>query len=135
LTDNAGEVVFDRELIRSLGYHGYKVTAVVRHHPFLNDVTRNDVATVHLDELTQDILDLGDNIAALTIQPETMEGWRQTYQGFIIKGIANLESLSHRLLPHPSLFLYRAKCPPSARLAHAAWNQNVARLQSFPVHI
>ncbi len=129
LTDNAGEIVFDRELIRALAYRSYTVSVIVRHHPFLNDVTRTDVDQVHLGEVAYEILDLGDNIASSAIAPSTITAWRQAYQGFIVKGIANLESLSHWALPHPSLFLYRAKCPPSARLAQAQWNQNIAWLQ------
>lgn len=126
VTDNAGEVVFDRELIRALRHQGYSVTILVRHHPFLNDVTREDVCQVHLDTVADRVLDLGDGFAIWTLSPEMLETWGQEFDGFIIKGIANLEALSHRTLPHPALFLYRAKCPPSARLAGAEWNQNVA---------
>ncbi|PSR38051.1 MAG: hypothetical protein C7B44_00550 [Sulfobacillus thermosulfidooxidans] len=130
ITDNAGEVVFDRELMRSLRYHGYHLSVLVRHHAFLNDVTRDDVHQVGLSQVANKILDLGDHFTLWAMRDDMLDMWAKEYDGFIIKGIANLESLSHRLLPRPALFLYRAKCPPAARVATAQWNDNVAWYQN-----
>ncbi len=129
LTDNAGEIIFDRELMRSLGHQGWRIHILVRHQPFLNDVTLDDIPSLHLEEVCDDILDLGHDFALWHPDFFDMLSLTHHYDGFIIKGIANLEVLSHRMLPSPALFVYRAKCPPSSRLAGVKWNENVAWLQ------
>ncbi len=129
ITDNAGEIIFDRELMRSLQYNEWRIHVLVRHQPFLNDVTRDDIGSLHLEEVCDEILDLGDDFALWRVDFHDTRSFGQRYDGFIIKGIANLEILSHRRLPAPALFVYRAKCPPSSRLAGVQWNGNVAWLQ------
>ncbi|PSR29458.1 MAG: hypothetical protein C7B47_01715 [Sulfobacillus thermosulfidooxidans] len=129
ITDNAGEIVFDRELIRSLRHKGWHVSILVRHHPFLNDITRDDVNDMGLSMVADNVLDFGEDFTMWKLSDEDLQAWQKRYDGVIIKGIANLEALSHRNLPIPALFLYRAKCPPSARLARVEGNTNVAWLK------
>ncbi len=129
ITDNAGEIIFDRELMRSLRHKGRHIHILVRHQPFLNDVTLDDIASVQLEHIADEILNLGQNFSFSRIDFHDTRLWPRDYDGFIIKGIANLEVLSHRTLPSPALFIYRAKCPPSSRLAGVKWNSNVAWLQ------
>ncbi|WP_053958919.1 damage-control phosphatase ARMT1 family protein [Sulfobacillus thermosulfidooxidans] len=129
ISDNAGEIVFDRELIRSLRHKGWHVSILVRHHTFLNDVTRDDVEEMGLSSVADTVLDFGEDFTMWKLSDEDLQAWQEKYDGVIIKGIANLEALSHRNLQVPALFLYRAKCPPSARLAGVEGNTNVAWLK------
>jgi uncharacterized protein with ATP-grasp and redox domains len=117
--DNCGEAVLDRELIRALSARGAAVTVVVRGSPVLNDVTEREAAALGLHDLAAVVstdsprYGLSDaDVAWLTRHIESTDL-------VIAKGIANLEALSHRPTPVPALFLYRAKCPPSARLVGA----------------
>ncbi|MCY0881341.1 MAG: ARMT1-like domain-containing protein [Firmicutes bacterium] len=119
--DNAGEAVLDREFIRALRHRGYTVTAVVRRRPFLNDLTYSEACGIQLEDAASDVI-TGEE---LEIHPqEFLDAYRA--DGLISKGIAHWERLSHRDFRQPALFIYRAKCPPSARWAQVQWNDNVA---------
>jgi len=120
LLDNAGEAVFDREVMRALAARGAKVTAVVRNAPILNDVTPREADRLGLHEVAA-VTDTGRpgyGLVGFMADPAA----RALIAGadvVIAKGIANLETLSHRPLPVPVLFCFRAKCGPSARAAEA----------------
>jgi uncharacterized protein with ATP-grasp and redox domains len=118
--DNCGEAVLDRELIRALTARGAAVTAVVRGSPILNDVTEREAATLGLHRLAT-VINTGSRRYGLA---DADANWLARHIAstdlVIAKGIANLEALSHRPTPAPALFLYRAKCPPSARLVGAS---------------
>ena len=126
LLDNAGEAVFDREVMRSLTHRGTKVTAVVRQDAVLNDVTPREAERLGLFEVATvtTTRSPGYGLSAFVDSD-----WSATLFGaadiVIAKGVANLESLSHRRLPCPVLFLYRAKCEPSARAGGAARGSTV----------
>ncbi|MGC8488796.1 MAG: ARMT1-like domain-containing protein, partial [Clostridia bacterium] len=97
------------------------VTAVVRHASILNDVTPREAALLGLEEVAR-VTDTGNPGYGLVSWVESEACRRLTASADMVvsKGIANLETLSHRSLPRPVLFLYRAKCGPSARAAAAA---------------
>lgn len=132
LFDNAGEAVFDREVVRSLRHHGYRVIAIVRGRPFLNDITREEALSLGIDRVATELLDTGSDACGWdwTSPGSRAKAALETADGIIAKGIANLETMSHVDLKKPALFLFRAKCPPSARLAGVQWNQNAAWLQA-----
>lgn len=117
LLDNCGEAVMDRELIRALTDAGARITAVVKGGPILNDITEREARMIQLDQVAT-LLSNGSN--ALGVVPgrvsQAFTEALQSADAVIAKGIAHLETLSHRPLGVPVLFLYRAKCPPSARL-------------------
>lgn len=117
LMDNCGEAVLDRELIRALAVRGAEVTAVVKGGPILNDITAREARLIQLDTVAR-LLDNGSQ--ALGVLPERVSpafnDALRAADAVVAKGIAHLETLSHRPLEMPVLFLYRAKCPPSARL-------------------
>jgi uncharacterized protein with ATP-grasp and redox domains len=130
LMDNAGEAVFDRELIRALGLRGFKVTVVVRGAPYLNDLTVDEAVDLGFLDLAR-VIDSGTSSTGF--MPERVGDEARAALddagAVIAKGIANLETLSHHRLSQPVLFLYRSKCPPSARLASVHLDSNVAWLQ------
>ena len=126
LLDNAGEAVFDREVMRALQHRGADITAVVRQEAVLNDVTAREAECLALHEVASvtTTRSPGYGLAAFADS-----AWSTSLFGaahlVIAKGIANLETLSHRRLPCPILFLYRAKCEPSARAGQAARGSTV----------
>jgi uncharacterized protein with ATP-grasp and redox domains len=127
LLDNCGEAVLDREVMRSLAARGFPVTAVVKGAPILNDITTREATRIGLAEVAQ-VVPNGSN--ACGIQPgrtssEVLDRIRSA-DLVIAKGLAHLETLSHRPRPGPTLFLYQAKCPPSARLLGVREHDGVA---------
>lgn len=131
VTDNAGEAVFDREVVTALKARGYKIWLLVRGRPFLNDLTRIEAELLGFRTVADHILDTGTGQGGFDPRYAGFDAQRATQQvdGWIVKGIANLETLSHQAALQPRLFLYRAKCPPSARLAGVLWNDNVALME------
>ena len=51
LTDNCGEIVFDRLLVGFLKAHGSHVTVAVRDAPILNDATMEDALALGFDKV------------------------------------------------------------------------------------
>jgi len=115
LTDNAGEIVFDRLLIERLPIE--RVTAVVRGGAIINDATMADAEAVGLCELVK-LIDNGSD-APGTILSDCSEDFRQRFVEadlIIAKGQGNFESLSDEAAD--IFFLFKVKCPVIA--AHVA---------------
>lgn len=108
LTDNAGEIVFDRALIEILP--SKKITVAVRGSPVLNDATMEDAHTAGLTGLTTVIPNGSD--APGTILENCSEEFRRVYAEsdlIVAKGQGNYESLSDT--GKHIFFLLRVKCP------------------------
>ncbi|NLV25792.1 MAG: DUF89 family protein [Methanomicrobiales archaeon] len=114
-TDNCGEIVFDRELIKWLKQQGSKITVVVREKPILNDATPEDVKRIGLDTIADAILTTGSG-AELGIRfdllPADVEKAIEECTLVISKGMANYESLREENGLIPIAFLMCAKCEP-----------------------
>jgi uncharacterized protein with ATP-grasp and redox domains len=111
LGDNAGETVFDRVLIETIGK---KVTYVVRGAPIINDATYEDAVQSGLDRVAS-IVSSGLT-APGTLLEQCSDDFRDRFQqaGFIIsKGQGNYEGLSGQ--NEPVFFLLKAKCPVISR--------------------
>lgn len=108
LTDNAGEIAFDRLLIEQLG--PARVTVAVRGAPVINDATMADAVAVGLHEIVE-IIDNGSD-APGTLLDECSQEFRQRFiQADLIlaKGQGNFETLSE---DERNIFLlFKAKCP------------------------
>ena len=94
LTDNAGEIGFDRvfaEVLRER-YPHLEITFCVRGGPAMNDATREDAAVVGIDF---PVIDNGSDIAGMI--PELLGGEAraalETADVILAKGMANAESL------------------------------------------
>ncbi len=108
LTDNAGEIFFDRLLIEKLP--GAKITLAVRGAPIINDATRTDALAANLEDLVE-IIDNGSD-APRTILNDCSAEFRRHFDEadmVIAKGQGNFESLSDE--PRNIFFLFRTKCP------------------------
>jgi len=100
LCDNAGEVAFDRVLIKELHESGKRVTVSVKGGPALNDATMEDAREVGMDRLegpagpvriiTTGRADMGVNLE--TASAEWLDAFNNA--GMVVaKGQANLECL------------------------------------------
>jgi uncharacterized protein with ATP-grasp and redox domains len=108
LTDNAGEIVFDRLLIERLPLD--RVTVAVRGRPIINDATVEDAAVVGLDSLVE-VIDNGSD-APGTILSDCSDGFRKRFRTsdlIVAKGQGNYETLCDD--GNNVVFLFKAKCP------------------------
>ena len=114
LTDNAGEIVFDRILIETLKAMGKKVTVAVKGEPVLNDATAEDAARVGITDICR-VVDNGSDCVG-TILPMTSPGFRRIYAnaGLVIsKGQGNFETLLDE--KKRIFFLFQSKCEVVSR--------------------
>jgi len=112
LTDNAGEIVFDRLLIEQMPRE--KVTVAVRGSPVINDATLEDAEQAGLTRLVQ-VIDNGSD-APGTLLRDCSETFQRHFAGadlIIAKGQGNYETL--RESSKRIYFLLRVKCPVIAR--------------------
>jgi uncharacterized protein with ATP-grasp and redox domains len=106
LADNAGETVFDRVLIETLGR---PVTYAVKGGPVLNDATMDDAVAAGLDQVAE-VVSTGSDAPGTVLRLCSAE-FRRRYdeaQMIVAKGQANYETLSgegDRLF-----FLLQTKC-------------------------
>jgi damage-control phosphatase, subfamily I len=109
LTDNAGEIVFDRLLIETIISFGKKVKVVVKGSPVINDSTMEDAEESGLVRVCE-VIDNGSE-AVGTILEWTSSAFQAIFkdaQLVISKGQANFETLygSEKKI----FFLFQSKC-------------------------
>jgi uncharacterized protein with ATP-grasp and redox domains len=109
ITDNAGEIVFDRLLIEILIQLGKKIKAVVKGSPVINDSTMADARESGLTKICE-VMDNGSE-AVGTILDWTSSAFQKTFkdaQVIISKGQGNFETLigTEKKL----FFLFQSKC-------------------------
>jgi len=112
LADNAGEIVFDRLLIKQLPPE--KVTVVVKGAPVINDATMADARVAGITDFVE-VIDNGSD-APGTIISDCSEAFRQRFNQadlVIAKGQGNYETLSG--VEKNIFFVLKAKCPVIAR--------------------
>jgi uncharacterized protein with ATP-grasp and redox domains len=122
ISDNAGEIVFDRLLIETLTstYPELEVTCAVRERPVINDAVASDALYVGLDEVAR-VVSSG-SIYPGTILEETSPAFRQLFRDadlIISKGQGNFETL-HADADLRLFFILRIKCDPVAGLSGVA---------------
>ncbi len=113
LTDNAGEIAFDRLLLEQLPRE--RVTVAVRGKPVINDATMADAEYVGLGPFARQVIDNGSD-APGTILDDCSDVFRRCFERadlIISKGQGNYETLVGST--GPIWFLLRVKCPIIAR--------------------
>ena len=73
LTDNCGEIVFDRLLVDFLKAHGSHVTVAVRDAPILNDATMEDAIALGFNRVADCLTTTGGG-AEIGLDPDKMPG-------------------------------------------------------------
>jgi hypothetical protein len=122
LTDNAGEIVFDRLFIEQLLPE--RMTVAVRGAPVINDATTCDARAVGLHQIVE-VIDNGSDAPGTLLDDCSPEFKRRFFEADLIlaKGQGNFESLSDE--PHPVIFLFQAKCPVIANHARVPLGTHV----------
>ncbi|MFA5211843.1 MAG: ARMT1-like domain-containing protein [Methanoregula sp.] len=117
LSDNCGEIVFDRLLIQYLKSHGAHVTLAVKETPILNDATLKDARMLGLDRIVDLLTTNGDRgeigICLEDIPPDLTDAISRCTL-IIAKGMGNFESLFELADLPPVAYLMAAKCQPVA---------------------
>jgi len=114
LTDNAGEIFFDRPLYEEIRRRAKRTVLVVKGGPGLNDLTRDELEAEGLAGAFQEVADTGTDGAGVD--------WRCASDAFhrllaradlvLSKGMANFETLLDRDLQAAVLYLFKVKCEP-----------------------
>ena len=110
LTDNAGEIGFDRVLaeVMSTKYPDLSITFCVRGGPALNDATREDAAAVGIPF---PVIDNGNTVPGTDLQLMGQEA-RDAFEAadvIFAKGQANVETLLG--CGYPIFYAFLIKCP------------------------
>ena len=111
--DNAGEAVFDREVIRKFP-PGKKVYFAVRGEPVINDVTEREAREIKMDEVAE-IISTGDETPGVLLESSSSK-FREIFHSsdlILAKGQGNYETLSE--VEAPLFFLLQIKCSVVAR--------------------
>ncbi|OQY06655.1 MAG: hypothetical protein B6I25_03420 [Planctomycetales bacterium 4572_13] len=108
LSDNAGEIVFDRLLLEQLPTE--KITVAVKGQPIINDATMADAEFIGLTKIVE-VIDNGSD-APGTILETCSQRFRDRFENadlIIAKGQGNYETLSDS--DKNIFFILKAKCP------------------------
>jgi hypothetical protein len=134
LTDNSGEIYFDRPLFKRLAEQAEKAVLVVKGGPGLNDLTAEDLAASGLAGEFEHIADTGT--------PGAGVDWERVSNDFIAlyqkadlivsKGMANFESLMGRPDAPNMFYIFRAKCHPIQNVLSAPPESYWALWQARP---
>ena len=133
LSDNCGEIVLDRLLIKYLKTQGSHITLAVKEAPILNDATLRDAQELGLDTLVDQITTTGGGAEigiCLENIPEDLQGAIAKCTIIIAKGMANFESLSEMDNLPPVAYLMAAKCKPVADEVGVPVGSKIALLQT-----
>ena len=132
LTDNCGEIVFDRLLVGFLKAHGSHVTVAVRDAPILNDATMEDALALGFDTVADCLTTTGGGAEIgldMAKMPADLATAIKDCTLIISKGMANYESLSgYQNLP-PVAYLMCVKCEMIAEDAGIARGSKIAMLR------
>ncbi len=116
VADNAGEIVFDKFLMKELKERGMKVILAVRGGPILNDATVEDAVKTGANEIADELITTGKDYIGVDFEfasEEFKKAWDKAF--FVIsKGQANFETLDG-IEDKDIFFILKAKCEPVAK--------------------
>ncbi|MEM1515217.1 MAG: ARMT1-like domain-containing protein [Thermoproteota archaeon] len=130
LADNAGEIVFDKLLIKELKNLGCSVVIAVKEKPVCNDATLEDVLLAGINNVADEVITTGSDAMGLILQ-ECSREFLEVYEMadlVIAKGMANAETITEINIGVPHLLLLRTKCNNVASYFSIPRNKNVAKL-------
>jgi len=132
LTDNAGEIVFDKLVAKCLREKwGCEVTMVVKGGPILNDATLEDAKYVKLDEACSNLITTGDDTIGVAMDRVSEEFKNELNKADIIicKGQGNFESLIglEKNIGKPVCYVLRTKCEVVAKSLGVKPGSNVVK--------
>ncbi|MGQ9679333.1 MAG: damage-control phosphatase ARMT1 family protein [Candidatus Bathyarchaeia archaeon] len=130
LADNAGEIVFDRLIVRELKSLGGKVIVVVKGGPALNDAMIEDAEESGILSDADEVISTGTDAIGVNLSessPMFLEAFSSS-EAIVSKGMANWETLTEIEAPCPILFIFRTKCEPVANSLGVPQEKNIAKL-------
>ncbi len=129
LADNAGEVVFDRLLVKALTEIESRVIVAVKGAPVLNDAMLADAKVAGLMDIAEVISTGGGAVGVLPqwCSKEFLNHFRKV-DLVIAKGMGHHETLPEFSLSTPSAHLLRTKCAPVAHSLNVAKDRNVVNV-------
>ncbi|MHA1784071.1 MAG: damage-control phosphatase ARMT1 family protein [Candidatus Helarchaeota archaeon] len=130
LTDNAGEILFDKFLIKELRDMNTKVTVAVKAKSALNDAMMKDAIKVGLNKIKNIKLITTENDHVGIILDEISPNFQRNINEadvIIAKGMGYFECLYNEPgLNKPILHLFRTKCHTVARSLNVDINKNIS---------
>ena len=128
LTDNAGEIYFDRPLYDYLQQRSGKTILAVKGGPSLNDLTRHELKAAGLENAFDAVTDTGTDGAGIDWENVSADFLDLINSADIIisKGMANFETLYARDMASPVFFLFKVKCEPIHNYIKAPGNSFMA---------
>ena len=130
LTDNAGEIAFDRLLVQELKNIGAYVIVAVKDSPILNDALLEDARAVGMDNVADLIISTGSDSVGLFPKDCSRE-FVDIYNSvdFVVaKGMGYAETLTELKLPVPHALLLRSKCRTVANHFGVPIGKNIATI-------
>lgn len=129
LTDNCGEIIFDKLLLSQIKKYKVRITLVAKSIPILSDATIDDVRAFGLDEYADEMIGTGKFAVGVdtTRMPLLLRRRLENADIIVSKGMANYESLSD-MHYRPIAYLMRTKCEPVADSLGLKKDINVALL-------
>lgn len=116
LTDNCGEIVFDKVLIKALKafYPSLEITTIVRGLPALNDATMEDAEQIGLPEIVK-VIGNGSDVPGTVLEELNKEALAAINEADVVisKGLGNFETLNGCGLN--IYYLFMCKCDMFAR--------------------
>ncbi len=127
LTDNCGEIIFDRLLLEWLRGQGKDIYLSPKSEAICNDATRADIINHGLDQFVAEVIAvspaMGLNLAEC--DERFLAVWRSV-DIIISKGMGNFEALWGR--PEKIAFLFKAKCQAVASSVNVELNADLLLL-------
>jgi hypothetical protein len=133
LTDNCGEIVFDRLLVGFLKARGSHVTVAVRDAPILNDATMEDALALGFDKVADCLTTTGGGAEIgldMEKMPADLEKSIDACTIIISKVMGNYESLSEYDNLPPVAYLMCVKCEMIAEDTGIAKGSKIALLRT-----
>ena len=131
LADNAGEIVFDKLLIKFITKnYPVKVVVAVKSAPILNDATMKDALQIGLNEVAE-VVATGSSSIGLNLE-ECSSSFLTILKNsdlIIAKGQGHYESLPEiaHLIQKPIVYMFKAKCPVIAKSLGVARGSNIVK--------
>lgn len=132
LTDNAGEIVLDTLLVKTLKEinPGLNAIVCVKSGPIMNDATMEDAKVAGILEIADEVIETGSSSIGLNLEECSEEILEKYYKSELIvaKGMGHYETMTEFIdeLPCSVLFLFNAKCEPVADHAGVEKGKGVA---------
>jgi uncharacterized protein with ATP-grasp and redox domains len=116
LTDNAGEIVFDRPLVEELKRLGLTVTVAVKSAPIMNDATMDDAIQAGMDRVADKVVTTGEACVGLMLNDASQDFQEIVSESNLVvaKGMGHYETMTERDWGQPIVHVLIAKCRPIA---------------------